>query len=173
MELHLHEKRLSVLSFGPVVAVVDRGIPFEIIVRFPEASLRRRLFRKIEAAMVQSGETATDAGVITRPLQERRKCFDALGEVDFHLPASAAVVMCANRRLIAARDERGSARRANRGGHVSAGETGALCGERVEVRCRNAFFPVAGEMGRHVIHDKPEHVRACLLLRRRGGLADQ
>src|SRR5262249_33824939 len=103
VQLNLHEERLTRLAAGPVVAVVDRLIPLEVVIRLAECVPLR-----VEAA---------DAGVVTGFLEEHRHGHDALRKVNLLDSATATVMMRANRRLIATGNHRGAARRAHRRRH--------------------------------------------------------
>jgi hypothetical protein len=91
-------------------------------------------------------------------LHHRREWLDARGESEAVLPASAAVVVRPDRRLVTARDQRRTAAGANWSGDERVGESGSLRGEPVDVRGRDRRFSVAGKIRRHVVNDEPEYV---------------
>ena len=75
VELHLHEERLAGFAAGPVMGVVDGWVPFEVIVRLAEATCAARLGllalagAEGEAAEVEVGQAAADAGVVAALLE--------------------------------------------------------------------------------------------------------
>lgn len=155
VELHLHEEGLPFGAPGPIVAVVNRSVPVEVVVRF---ALAVPLDRK--PAMVEAWNAAADAGVVSGSLQECRERLDALGQLDAVLSSTAAVVMRPDRGLVAARDHRRAAARADRRSHEGAGELRPFPREPVDVRGLDQALTVAGKIRRHVIDDDPEQVRA-------------
>ena len=156
-ELHLHEEGLSVCPRAPVGPVVDLGIVFEIVIGLAEARLALG-FTGLAGSGI-SDKSAPDAGVITRPLQDRGNGLDSLGQRDLQFPPAAAVLVGADRGLIHARDEGRPAGRAHRRGDVGAGETRAFLRQLIDAGGRDRRFSVAGETRRHVVDDEPEHVR--------------
>ena len=60
--------------------------------------------------------------------------------------------------LIHPGDQGRAAGRADRRGDEGMGEKRAFPGETIDVGCLDDRFPVAGEIRRHIVNDKPEDV---------------
>ena len=79
--------------------------------------------------------------------------------MNLQLALTAAMVMCPDAGLIHPRDERRSARRANRSGGEGVRKASSFPREPVNMRRLNQLLAIAREVRRHVIHDKPQNIR--------------
>ena len=112
--------------------------------------------------MIQSLETAPDAGEISRLLQESGKRLDFAGQLNAMFPPAAAMMMRPDARLIHPRDHRRPAARTHRRRHKSTGEARPAVSEGIDVGRGDESLTVAGKIRRHVVNDEPEDVRTIL-----------
>ena len=74
-ELHLHEERLIRRAARPIVAVVNLWVPVEVVVRLAQTVARGGF-----SSGIDTRQTATNAGVVTGFLKNRRDGPDADGQ---------------------------------------------------------------------------------------------
>jgi hypothetical protein len=160
-KLHLHEERLAGPAAGPVLAVVDRGVPLEVEVGLAEA------LRPAARLAGGLGQPVADAGVPAGLLEDRRHRPHAGGQADLLHAAAAAVVMGPDRGLVHPRDHGRAARGADGRRHEGVGEPRPLGGQAINVRGGHGPGAVAAEVGRHVVDDDPDDVRPVGYRRRR------
>ncbi len=138
MELYLHEKRLTAFAVGPIMAVIHVDVPVEVVV-----GLAPFVSGGGHAAKIESFESASDAGKVSRFLKKHRDGADSIGQLDTVLAPSAPVVVRADRVLVHARYEGRSKGRANRGGRVSPGEKKTFLRQTVDAGRIDCLFAVA------------------------------
>ncbi len=139
------------------MAVVDRFVPVEVVI-----GLAHPVLFHGESAMIDPRKTAADAGVVAGPLHPRGERLDALGQGDAVFPPSAAMMVRADGRLVAARDHRGAAAGADRRGDEGVLEERPVPREPVDVGCLDRGFSVTGKIRGHVVDDEPDDVRTRL-----------
>src|SRR5258708_2327768 len=90
MQLDLHEERLTLCPTRPIVTVIDPRVPLEVVVCLTQ-------IRSL-------GRPASDGGVVTRALEDCGNGLNSGRQMDFFHTAPAAMILCADRCLIHARD---------------------------------------------------------------------
>ena len=77
MELDLHEKRLTAFAVGPIMVVIHVDAPIEVVV-----GLAPFVSGGGHAAKIESFESASDAGEVSRFLKKHRDGADSIGQLD-------------------------------------------------------------------------------------------
>ena len=151
-QLHLHEEVLAGFPARPIFAVVDGGVPLEVVV-----GLAERL-RPVARVLGGAWQPVTDAGVPAGFLEDGGHRPHAGGQFDRELAAAAAVMMGPDRGLVHPRDHRRATRGADRRRHEGMGESRSLGGQAIDVRGGHRRGAVAAEVGRHVVDHDPQDV---------------
>jgi hypothetical protein len=154
--LNLHEERLALASTAPIITIVHRLVPFEVIVGLAELFPRplpllafRRSTRRL------GGDASTDARIVAGCLEELRDRDHPFRQVNFQFASPAAMLVRADGGLIHPGNQGRAARRTDRGGDIGLQELNPLLGQPIDMRCLDGSLAVTCEVRRHVIDHEP------------------